>query len=155
MKNKQTDKSLVFLDEWVTSGHVLPTFLICGLFLISLLPAFLHFSFFRLFSCQYRVWKVGRQVSLRFINLSVVERLKGRLLAQEVQEHLHPHGAFFSLQNMAVVSGTSSLEQRPAWEHAGAHWITVFLDDKWVFFLFCLFVLYRRWSGNTLIIHWF
>lgn len=119
-------------------------------FLISLLPAFLHFSFFRLFSCQYHVWKVGRQVSLRFINLSVAERLKGRLLAQEDQEHLHPHGAFFSLQSMAVVSGTSSLEQRPAWEHAGAHWITVFLDDKVVFFFFFVFLFY---TGGDLVTH--
>lgn len=83
---------------------------------------------FSAFSRLYGVWKVSRQVSLRFIKFSVAERLKGRLLAQEVQEHLHPCGAFFSLQSMAVVSGTSSLEQQPAWEHTGAHRITVFLD---------------------------
>lgn len=139
---KKTDKSLLFLDERVTSGHVLPTFLICGLFLISLLPAFLLSSFFRLFSCQYRVWKVGRQVRPRFINLSAAERLKGRLLALEVQEHLHPHGACFSLRSMAVVSGTSSLEQQPAWEHTGARWMTVFLDDKCVLLCFLGVFLY-------------
>lgn len=53
---------------------------------------------FRLFSCQYHVWKVSPWVSLGLVNLSAAAWLKGRLLAQEGQEHRRSHGAFFSLQ---------------------------------------------------------
>lgn len=73
----------------------------------------------------------------------MAEWLKGRLLAQEVHEHLHPYGAFFSLQSMAVVSGTSSLEQQPAWEHTGTHWITVFLDVHGGFLVCFLFGFFK------------
>lgn len=73
-------------------------FFLCGLFLIPLfLPASLHPSRLQLFSCQYHVWKVSPRVSLGLVNLSAAARLKGRLLAQEGQEHLRSHGAFFSL----------------------------------------------------------
>lgn len=64
--------------------------------------------------------EVNPRVSLRLVNLSAAERLKGRLLAQEGQEHLHPDGALFFSRSgpTVVVSGTSSLEPRPAWEDA-------------------------------------
>lgn len=52
----------------------------------------------RLFSCQYHVWKVSPWVSLGLVNLSAAAWLKGRLLAQEGQEHQCSHGAFFSLR---------------------------------------------------------
>lgn len=68
-----------------------------SVFFFSSLSSTLPPSSLRLFSCQYRVWKVSLRVSLGLVNLSAAARLKGRLLAREGQEHLRSHGAFFSL----------------------------------------------------------
>lgn len=92
---------LLFADKKYTV-HVLLLFFLCGLSLIPLfLPASLHPSRLQLFSCQYHVWKVSPRVSLGLVNLSAAARLKGRLLAQEGQEHLRSHGAFFSLWTLS------------------------------------------------------
>lgn len=93
---KENEACLLLADK---KKHIvyMSCFFSSSVLFFSSLSSSLHPSRLRLFSCQYRVWKVSPRVSVGLVNLSAAARLKGRLLAREGQEHLRSHGAFFSL----------------------------------------------------------
>lgn len=118
-------------------------FHLCGLSLISLfLPASLYPSCLQLFSCQYHVWKVSPQVGLGLVNLSVAEQLKGGYLLRRVRSICTHMGPFSHCGPTVVVSGTSSLERWPAWEHAKSRGVQLSPWHKYLMKTSCL----TRWE---------
>lgn len=156
-KNKQTDKSLVFFRrvsyQWTCLAHF-PHLQSFSHLTPPCLPSFLLFpTVFLSVSCL-ESRSAGQPTVHKFVSGGAVEREAacsggsgastptwGLFLAAE-------HGCCF--RHVLFRTTTSLGTCRGPLDYCFSWW-----QGLVFFFLFCLFVLYRRWSGNTLIIHWF